>query len=243
MADYTVASITPEFVDPVTIKIIPVIDFRYNPSVTTKSNTALVTLVTTAVNSFSDDELEKFEGLFRYSKFQRTIDDSDTAILSNITTLKISQAITPTLATATKYTTAFSNALLDPDAGAKNVSSTGFTITGNSNGEHFLDDDGAGLIRTYYLVGTTKTYESASIGTINYSTGEIILSSLNVATVSNSDDTITVTVIPDSNDIVPVRNQILEIDSTNITVTGTADTIASGASNAGTSYTTVTSYS
>ena len=146
------------------------------------------------------------------------------------------------MAAATKYTIAFSNALLDPDAGAKNVSSTGFTITGNSNGEHFLDDDGEGNIRTYYFIGTTKTYESANVGTINYSTGELVLSSFNVATVSNSDDTITVTVIPNSNDIVPVRNQILEIDTTNLTVTGTADTIASGASNAGTSYTTVTSY-
>ena len=242
LADYTVASITPEFVDPITIKIIPVVNFKYNPSVTTKTNTALVTLVTSAITSFSDDELEKFEGLFRYSKFQRTIDDADTSVLSNITTLKISQIITPTLATATKYTVAFSNALFDPDAGAKNVSSTGFTITGNSNGEHFLDDDGAGLIRTYYLVGTTKTYETASIGTINYTTGEIILSSLNVATVSNSDGTITVTVIPSSNDIVPVRNQVLEIDSTNLTVTGTADTIAQGSSNAGTSYTTTSSY-
>ena len=242
LADYTVASITPEFVDPVTIKIIPVVNFKYNPSVTTKSNTALVTLVTTAINSFSDDELEKFEGLFRYSKFQRTIDDADNAILSNITTLKISQTITPSLAAATKYTVAFSNALLDPDAGAKNVESTGFTITGNDNGEHFLDDDGAGMIRTYYLVGSTKTYETASIGTINYSTGEIVLSSLNVATVTNSDGTITVTVIPSSNDVVPVRNQVLEIDATNLTVTGTADTIAQGSSNAGVSYTTTTSY-
>ena len=68
------------------------------------------------------------------------------------------------------------------------------------------------------------------------------MSSLNVAAVSNSDGTITVTVIPSSNDIVPVRNQVLEIDSTNLTVTGTADTIAQGSSNAGTSYTTTSSY-
>jgi len=242
LADYTVASITPEFVDPITIKIIPVVNFKYNPSVTTKSNTALVTLVTTAINSFSDDELEKFEGLFRYSKFQRTIDDADTAILSNITTLKISQNITPSLAAATKYTVAFNNALLDPDAGAKNVESTGFTITGNSNGEHFLDDDGEGNIRTYYFVGTTKTYETANIGTINYSTGEIVLSSFNIASATNSDGTITITVIPNSNDIVPVRNQVLEIDATNLSVTGISDTIAQGSSNAGVSYTTTSSY-
>tara|TARA_B100001964_G_C14242682_1_gene605874 strand:+ start:652 stop:2490 length:1839 start_codon:yes stop_codon:yes gene_type:complete len=242
LADYTVASITPEFVDPVTLKIIPVVNFKYNPSMTTKSNTALITLVTTAINSFSDDELEKFEGLFRYSKFQRTIDDADNAILSNITTLKISQTITPSLAAATKYTVAFNNALLDPDAGAKNVESTGFTITGNNNGEHFLDDDGEGNIRTYYFVGTTKVYETANIGTINYSTGEIVLSSFNVATVTNSDDTITITVIPNSNDIVPVRNQVLEIDATNLSVTGISDTIAQGSSNAGVSYTTTSSY-
>ena len=242
LADYTVASITPEFVDPVTLKIIPVVNFKYNPSMTTKSNTALITLVTTAINSFSDDELEKFEGLFRYSKFQRTIDDADNAILSNITTLKISQTITPSLAAATKYTVAFNNALLDPDAGAKNVESTGFTITGNNNGEHFLDDDGEGNIRTYYFVGTTKVYETANIGTINYSTGEIVLSSFNVATVTNSDGTITITVIPNSNDIVPVRNQVLEIDATNLAVTGISDTIAQGSSNAGVSYTTTSSY-
>ena len=242
LADYTVASITPEFVDPVTLKIIPVVNFKYNPSMTTKSNTALITLVTTAINSFSDDELEKFEGLFRYSKFQRTIDDADNAILSNITTLKISQPITPSLAAATKYTVAFNNALLDPDAGAKNVESTGFTITGNNNGEHFLDDDGEGNIRTYYFVGTTKVYETANIGTINYSTGEIVLSSFNVATVTNSDGTITITVIPNSNDIVPVRNQVLEIDATNLSVTGISDTIAQGSSNAGVSYTTTSSY-
>ena len=242
LADYTVASITPEFVDPVTLKIIPVVNFKYNPSMTTKSNTALITLVTTAINSFSDDELEKFEGLFRYSKFQRTIDDADNAILSNITTLKISQTITPSLAAATKYTVAFNNALLDPDAGAKNVESTGFTITGNNNGEHFLDDDGEGNIRTYYFVGTTKVYETANIGTINYSTGEIVLSSFNVASVTNSDDTITITVIPNSNDIVPVRNQVLEIDATNLSVTGISDTIAQGSSNAGVSYTTTSSY-
>ena len=68
------------------------------------------------------------------------------------------------------------------------------------------------------------------------------MSSLNVATVTNSDGTITLTVIPSSNDIVPVRNQILEIDATNLTITGTADTIAQGSSNAGVSYTTTTSY-
>ena len=59
----------------------------------------------------------------------------------------------------------------------------------------------------------------------------------------NSDDTITFTILPDSNDIVPVRNQILEFDMINCFISGGADTIASGSSNAGTAFTTTSSYS
>ena len=50
-------------------------------------------------------------------------------------------------------------------------------------------------------------------------------------------------VIPNSNDIVPVRNQVLQIDTANSTVTGEVDAIESGSSQAGTSYTTSSSYS
>ena len=67
-----------------------------------------------------------------------------------------------------------------------------------------------------------------------------------IASVENYDGTtqtyIRITVQPDSNDIVPVRNQILEIDTTNLSVSGVVDTIASGASDAGVNYSTVSSY-
>ena len=53
---------------------------------------------------------------------------------------------------------------------------------------------------------------------------------------------ITVTVTPNSNDIVPVRNQLLEIDNATLRVTGESDTIESGGSSAGTGYTTSSAY-
>ena len=49
--------------------------------------------------------------------------------------------------------------------------------------------------------------------------------------------------IPNSNDVVPVRNQTLEIDTTNSTVGGEVDAVESGSSAAGTTYTTTSSYS
>ena len=242
LKDYTVASITPEFINPVTTKIIPIVNFKFNNAVTTKTATDLETLVNAAITTFSDDDLEKFESVFRYSAFIKKIDDVDTSILSNITTLKISQELTPTLSTVAKYNIEFNNALYNPHSGHMAIlSTTGFTISGNTN-TLYLDDDGAGNVQTYYLVGATKTYVDKEVGTIDYTTGKIALTDINITAVSNASGTITVTVNPSSNDIVPVRNQILEIDTSNMTVTGEADTIAAGSSNAGTAYVTRPSY-
>ena len=69
---------------------------------------------------------------------------------------------------------------------------------------------------------------------------------MNFATVGDVDGAtstvIRLTVQPASNDIVPVRNQILQIDTTNLSVTGTVDTIAAGAGDAGVNYTTSATY-
>ena len=159
--------------------------------------------------------------------------------------------ITPTLSSALKYTLSFNNALYNPHSGHNAsaggiISSTGFKISGSTN-EHFLDDDGAGNLRVYYLSGTTRIYTSSTYGTVNYTTGEVILTSANITSISNVDGAtstlIRLFVIPKSNDIVPVRNQILSIDTANSTITGEVDAIESGSSQAGTSYTTSSSYS
>ena len=140
--------------------------------------------------------------------------------------------ITPTLSTSLSYNLNFSNALLNPESGylastGGILSSTGFKITGNDN-EMFFDDDGAGNIRMYYFVGTTRTYSNSQAGTITYSSGEIKINSLNISSVSNVDGAtstqIRIIVTPSGNDIVPVRNQLLEIDFTNSTITAQTDT-------------------
>jgi hypothetical protein len=189
--------------------------------------------------------------MFRYSAITKTIDESDTSILSNITKVKMYKLITPTLNNGSKYTLSFNNAFFNPHSGHNSaaggvVSSTGFKISGDDTNEHFLDDDGAGNIRVYYLSGTTRIYTDSTYGTIDYTNGEIILTSANITSISNIDGAastrVRVTVSPDSNDIVPVRNQVLSIDTANSTVSGSIDEIESGSSQAGTGYTTTSSY-
>lgn len=245
LKDYTVASITPEFTDPITIKIIPTVAFKFNDSSTTKTGADLETEVTTMITNFSDTDLEKFEQIFRFSNFTTKIDNVDTAIVSNITNIRASFDQTPTLATATKYTIAFENGIEhsggDISGQQPVVTSTGFVIDGNTN-TLYLDDDGAGKMKTYYLTGSTKTTVDPEAGTINYATGEIIINSINITSVVNADGTITFTMKPASNDLVPVRNQVFQIDTTNMSVSASVDTIAAGTSNAGTAYSTTSSY-
>jgi hypothetical protein len=107
----------------------------------------------------------------------------------------------------------------------------------------YAEDTGNGFMRMYYYVGgTTKNYVDNNIGTVDYETGEIVITSMNVVSTENADGTVDLITKPDSNDIVAVRNQLIEIDLANTTVTGLNDTITSGGSSAGTNYTTSSSY-
>ena len=244
---YNIASVRPTIIDPETTNIRLTVNFKYSSNLTTKSASDLETIVRNTITSYNTSDLSKFDGVFRYSKLSRLIDNSDIAVLSNITSVRISKNFTPTLNATNQYIINFSNRLYNPHAGHNAmfggiVSSTGFTISGNTN-TIYLDDDGNGNIRSYYFeAGTTRTYVNNNIGTIDYVTGTITIPSLNPTGVSNSDGTITIIVQPRSNDVVPVRNQLLNIDLTNSNITGENDTIESGGSSAGTGYNTASSY-
>jgi len=251
LKSFAVASVTPVIIDPETTFIILETTFKYNSGATIKDISTIETDVSDAITAYNTDTLEDFTGMFRYSAVTKTIDGAEPSILSNITKVKMYKNITPTLNSGLKYTLSFNNALYNPHSGHNSgaggiVSSTGFKIFGDDTNEHFLDDDGAGNVRVYYVSGTARVYTSSTYGTINYTTGELILTSANISSISNVDGAastrIRITVLPSSNDIVPVRNQVLSIDVANSTVTGSVDTIESGSSQAGTSYTTTSSY-
>ncbi|QZI94440.1 baseplate wedge subunit [Methylophilales phage Melnitz EXVC044M] len=244
---YNIASVRPTIVDPETTKLRLTSNVKFDSKSTTNTATSIETIVTNVLTTYNNSDLQNFDGVFRFSKLSRLIDASDNSILSNITTLKIEKTIKPVLNTSSQYILDYSNALYNPHSGHNAtmggiVVSTGFTIAGNSN-TIFIDDDGNGNIRTYYLVGgTSRTYLNNTAGTVDYSTGLVTLPSLTITGTSNSDGTVSVVVQPKSNDVVPVRNQLLEIDFTNTKVTAEVDTIESGGSAAGTGYATSSSY-
>ena len=247
---YNVASVVPQIVDPEITSVLLTSTVKYNTSGTTKSSDTLKSEIISSLTNYNTNTLQKFDSIYRHSKVTGLIDGTDNSILSNITTVKIRKSFTPTLAASNKYAIYFRNALFNPHAGHNMaaggiLSSTGFKVTGSDN-EMFFDDDGNGNVRRYFLSSGIRTYVNDSQGTINYSNGEIILNSLNVASISNirgaSSTLIEITITPLSNDIVPVRDQIVEIDIANSNISVTADTFVGGSADAGVGYTTTSSY-
>ena len=247
---FSVASVTPVIVDPETTNVLLTSTINYDEKNTTKTSSELKTLITDAITDYNTNTLQKFDSVLRYSKLLETIDDADVSILSNITTLKLRKSFTPTLSSSTNYTVNFSNALYNPHSGHNTsaggiLSSTGFKVSGDSN-VYYFDDDGQGNVRRYYLIGSVRNYVDNTAGTITYSSGAVAINALTIASIENirgaASSVIELTVTPSSNDIVPVRAQVVDIDVANSTFTVQADTLVGGSANAGIGYTTTSSY-
>jgi len=248
---YNVASVRPEIIDPEITKLLLTSTIKFDAKSTTKTATTLKSEVLTTLTNYNTNTLTQFDGVFRYSKVTGLIDGTDNSILSNITTLKIRKDFTPTLSSSTKYNVYFRNALNNPHSGHNAeaggiLESSGFKVSGDSSTVFFLDDDGQGNVRRYSFSGATRVYANNTQGTIDYDTGAITLNSLSVLSVENirgaASTKIELTVVPNSNDVVPVRDQILEIDTANSSITVSADTFVGGSAEAGVGYTTSSSY-
>ena len=248
LKNFNVASITPVIEDPETTFIQPTVTVRYDAKSTTNTAESIKSLVQTAITNFNTDSLQEFDQVFRHSKFIETVNKADDSILSNITTLKLHKSFTATLTSSTTYTISFNNALYNPHSGHNSdmggiLSSSSFKVSGDTTNDYFLNDDGQGNIRLYYVAGGVNVYINNTQGTIDYTTGKITLNSLHISEVGNVDGatstTIRLTVVPNSVDVVPVRNQVIEIDETNTTVVVTADDYDT---TSGIGYTTATNY-
>ena len=80
------------------------------------------------------------------------------------------------------------------------------------------------------MIGSTRTYVDNTAGVVNYTTGIITITGIDISGCETVDGLASlqfrITAIPQSKDIVPLRNQLLEIDMVNTTVVGEVDTIA-----------------
>jgi len=245
LAPYKVASITPVVVDAEITSLILGITIMYDTSSTTYTGPQIESLVATTISNYTSNELQSFNSPFRHSKVLGLIDNTDSSILNSVVTVTMAKLFTPTLSSSTSYNLNFNNRFYNPVAGYNAsgggvIASTGFYLNSNTTIEYFFDDDGSGNLRIYYLVSGVRTYTNTTAGTVDYENGKITINSIVITGVGlvdgQSSARVRVTALPNSNDITPVRNQILEIDQVNTTYVSNVDATAS----TGVGYTTTT---
>ena len=237
-----VVSITPVLVDPEYTYIDLEVYFKYNPNLATVTASGLATNIRSTLTSYNTDTLRSFGGVYRDSNVLKKIDDTNIAILSNITRIKMTKKITPTLNTATKYTLKFNQALTDLDATTSALgsymTSTNFTYSGvTCSLKDYYDTSSA--TRIIQIIGTDGVIYGTNVGEVNEEDGTVTLNSFTPTALPTGSTTIDITVKPASSDIKPTRNELLTINTSTATITGEIDTMATGGTTAGIDYTTV----
>jgi len=237
-----VVSITPVLVDPEYTYIDLEVYFKYNPNKATVTASGLATSIRNTLVSYNNDTLKSFNGVYRDSNVGKKIDDTNVAIISNITRVKMTKKITPTLGTATKYTLKFNQALTDLDGSTSSLGSFLTSTVFTFNGEDCkLKDyyDSSSDTRIVQIVNTGGIVQLASVGDVNEEEGTVTLNSFNPTALPTGSTTIDVTVKPASNDVSPTRNELLTINTSTAIISGEVDTMATGGTTAGIDYTTV----
>ena len=240
---YTVAGILPQLIDLKYLFVELDTSAYYNANATNSVNALKTSIVSTLDTYARSSELNTFGARFKYSKALNLIDQTDSAITSNITRVSMRRDMRPALADLATYELCYGNAFNVNSLNGYNIKSSGFTISGVSGTVYLSDipnpDRKTGRIILFKLLSSNQVaIIRNNIGSIEYTKGEILLNALIItSTVLSSDQpTIQISGTPKSYDVIGLQDLYLQLDNSNSLVTMVSDTISSGADISGSNY-------
>lgn len=206
-------------VDPDYISLVIDSTVNYDSSKTTFSADTLNAKVLAAIDTYKNENIIGFDSDFRYSKFCSYIDDADSSIVSNNTTVNIKYRVIPSLNLRNSFTIKLNNSIDrgDYSNGTSSVNSSSFYY---NNAEVYMSDDGKGNILLYYFsADNTKIIVDNQIGTVDYDSGTITVSNLLVSSISSRKNYIDFIITPKEFDIIALKEQMLLIEEDDVSVT------------------------
>ena len=235
LAGKNVVSITPILVDPDYTYLELDVFFKYNANLTDRALVELQTLVRQAVIAYNADDLLKFDGVFRHSKLLREIDNAEPSILNSAIRVFMYKAATPSNTNNNYFNLNFSGPIYQSSSDSFVLSTNAFLVGGI---EHYFRDfvvEGSYDRKIFMIKLVNGAVEKVKeVGMLYAATGNITISGF----ITDATTPIRFTVVPNSNDIAPKRNQLLSIDLQEVVVVGENDTIAVAGSSGAVVYTT-----
>jgi len=241
LKQYSVSGIKPKIID---LKILYVeIEsyIYYNESKTVPSN--LKTRINNSLTKYSNSvDMNKFGGRFKYSKLLQVIDNTDPAITSNITRVKVRRDLKAIISRSAQYEICFGNQFHVNQYGY-NIKSTGFKIQNEPDTVYFTDvpnSDGKTGIIAVVKPATENSKQTnsnpslqpfvvvQSAGIVNYESGEITINTITITSTSLLNDIIEIQAYPESNDVIGLKDLYVSFDVSKSQINMVKDTIASG---------------
>ena len=236
-----VVSITPEIVDPNFTHLELDVNFKYNPNLTDRSSVELSSVVRDTIRDYNFNNLNKFDGVFRHSQLTRAIDNSDPSILNTIVRPRMFKNITPVNNAENNFDLSFSSPFFQSGDSTKFlINSTAFKI---NNVDHFFGDEPiTGSTKRNVIVYKVVNQQNVTVisdaGEIDVDNGKITLNKFRPDTTA----AIKITVIPNSLDLAPKRDQLISIDNSFVVINPEIDTIATAGSAGSINYTTTSRF-
>jgi len=256
---YTVAGIVSEIVD---LKYLYV---ETNSSVYYNTNLAptpqyVKSIVTNNINNYADStQLNKFGARFKFSKFQKVIDESHESITSNITTVDMRRDLGAKLNQFAEYEICYGNRFYVKNHGHRpvfnsqtlgfNIKSSGFKISGVNDTVYLGDvansDLLTGEVFLFKLLSPTEyIVVRNNVGIVDYIKGEIRLNPIKILSteVNRGVPIVEISATPYSNDVIGLQDLYLQLDPSNTVVNMINDRISSGDDVSGSDYVVTSSY-
>lgn len=249
LKQYSIAGIKPEIIDLKYLFIELDINVYYNSSLISSIDDLKTQVMTTLLKYSNTSEVNNFAGRFKYSKIVGLVDETNNAITSNITKVKMRRDLQPILNKLASYEICFGNEFNIrkrnfSDNRGYNIKSSGFTISGVENLIYMSDvpiTDDIGTIFFFRFEQNIPFIVSKNAGRVLYKKGEILVNPI-VITSTEKPNGIEIQAIPESNDIVALRDLYLALSMENTLVNIIEDSISSGEELSGSNYTVTSSY-
>tara|TARA_A100001201_G_scaffold131080_1_gene117108 strand:- start:3226 stop:5064 length:1839 start_codon:yes stop_codon:yes gene_type:complete len=213
-----IAGVETIYIDPIEAFLELDVFYNFDPDLTSLTSNATANNIKTQVETHFNNNLKKFDKVFRRSLLTAEIDDLDDSILNSRMTVKVQQRITPSVTAKSSYELAFPMLIAVPDATTTLVSSSNFTFQAQTCSIRNRANS-----TTLEIVNNTGDVLVDNIGNVTPSTGKLNLTGFLPTAVDNS-GVLKIAVRPaNESTIRPLRNYIIDIDSTQLNVTTQVD--------------------
>ncbi len=247
---YAVAGIVPEIIDLKYLYIESNTTAYYNSNSTSDPNYLKDIILTNIKNYANSKELNKYGARFKYSKYLKIIDDTNTAITSNITKIVIRRDLRAEVNKFADYEICYGNEFHIKNYSGYNIKSSGFNVSGINDTLYLSDipnSDGlTGSIFFFKLQSSnTPIIVRKNVGKIDYKKGEINLYPINITSTAKSSYSfpiIQISAVPKSNDVIGLQDLYLQLDINNSSLNMLSDEISSGSDISGSTYKFTSSY-